>query len=275
MSLGIDCLGMYPLGVDPCYVAAAEVGVAADAIGGVGVRLISADVGAGSDALPGTSARVPMSDVASASDSAAVRVSIQLTDAAVAADAAALLACALRVGDSAAGMDSSAISVRLSSTDVAVSVDSATSTITALLKQVMDAAGGADTVNTIAVIAPVSDSGAAVDSLMLSVRLTAGDTATALDGLDILKHLLISVTDSASGVESHTISVVVSLADAATGADALSSLHALLAVIESAGGTDAVLSYDSGTKLATIKFTVHSRAMAFAIQQRGIKFTLH
>lgn len=275
MSLGIDCLGMYPLGVDPCYVAATDAAVATDAISGVGVRVISADVGAGSDTPPGTSARVPVSDVASATDAHAVRVSIQLTDAASAVDAAALLVCALRVGDSATGIDSPTIFVRLSSTDVAVSVDAATSIISALLKQVMDAAAGMDAVRALTVNTPVSDAGGAVDGVMLSVRLTAGDTATALDGADILKHLLIQVADSATGTDATTVQVDVSLADHATGADAIGGLQALLAVIESAGGTDAVLSYDSGTKLATITFTLHSRAMAFAIQQRGIKFTLH
>jgi hypothetical protein len=106
--------------------------------------------------------------------------------------------------------------------------------------------------------------------------MVISDSGTGIEALDVIKAVLIQVADSAAAVDAISkIDVHVPITDMGSAADAIGALSALVNIIESAGGTDIVVRFDIGKRIASISFTLKKRKMEFILKKRSMKFSLN
>ena len=220
---------------------------------GGGTTITVADTGAGADAL------------------AQLAVQVGVADTGVGVDAGPSPAVGLTLADTGTGVDSlPVLSVSIALTDSGIGADTI-QLIADTIKTITDLASGVDAINISAVL-QIGDTAIGLDTAAITALLSVIDGATGADSA--IASTLVAIADAGAGADSITVSVMLSIADAGVGADGL-SIAAALALIDSATGYDAVLHFDTITRIASIKFTPKQRATNFTAKQRTIKFTLH
>ena len=257
-SLGITDVGS---GADALASLAAglsvtETGAGTDALASIAAGLTVTDSGVGAD-TPSISVTLSVTDSGAGVDTVLQMILIAIADAGTAVDSLASITVALTLLDSGAGSEALSVQVAVSVTDAGSGTD-ALNLLTEALKQVLDSGAGTDLVLSPAVSLTVLDSGTGVDDAAVSVTLTVTDSGSAVEALDIIATMLVSILDSGAGSDALAVSVApivvadsgvgddtpgiavaLTLADAGSGSDALLT-SVLLTVADAAAGTDAV-----------------------------------
>ncbi len=225
----------------------ADAAGGADALASLAVTLGVADIGAGADLPGGAAAELAAADLGGGVDSLA-----------------AVLA-AMNVADTGAGAD----------TPLGASVQFA----------LPDVAGGADGIGSLNASVTTADTGAGNDGPAINAQLSVADTGAGIDVPSVLMAILKAVADAGGGADQlAAVSVSATVPDAGSAADAIGALTVLLAIAEAAGAVDAVVSFVPGAQIATVTFSLSSRAAAFALAEReaaaslalrGVSFTLN
>jgi len=252
-----------------------ETGFGSDTDPSVTAAVSVADQGQGSDAAPAIAVQVILSDTGAGDDAISILQALLKTvaDAGQAHDSLGI-SVAVSVEDAGHGEDSREISVTLSITDAGAGAD-ALSVLTALLKTITDAGSGSDAISGISASLSVPDTASGADSLIIAVSLTVPDAGSGEDSLAILQALLKTVADEAGGTDSLAgISVSVPVSDAGRGLDVISAITAILSMLDTAHGADAlvVVCQETPTRV-TVRFTGKKPGASFTGKKPGITFT--
>src|SRR3569832_2321364 len=182
------------------------------------------------------------------------------------------------ISDTGTGADAVAgISVALALTDTGAGDDTVANIAAALA--VADAAAGADSIADVQAVLQITDSGSGADlgtgddAHSIAVTRSLTDTASGLDA--VLAGALIALADSGLGDDALGITVQAAVLDSGTGTDVIAAGNVALQIIDAAGGTDAVVVFDTQTRIAQIRFSLHGRTMTLTLKGRKAKFTLH
>ena len=259
-----------------------DAAVGTDALSDLAVIANVIDAATGLDNIPGANVALTLSDAGSGADTiSTVSVTLLLGDNAIGADSVSVLSEVLKtISDFGAGADGVGINASLAVSDVAAGVDQPAITVSVALT---DTAAGADAISLLtAVLKTVSDLAAAVETLGMVVHVPVSDAAIASDATSIAAQLQLS--DVAAGSDSETTSAQVPVADIASGADQITSpsvslqvsdaatgtelppsVAAMVKVLESADATDIVVQFVPGSDVASIHFTLKSRAIHFTL----------
>jgi len=285
-----------------------SVGVA-DALGGIAALVSIADTIVNADGLGGgIGAAVPIADAVAIADSQTTSALVQIAESISTVDSvsgvsvnvsiadlvgiseAPTIQVAFAVADSVGVVDSPTVSVALSIADAVTVADSIWSGIAV---RIADAIGVSDVVAPLSVALTIGEAITVSDAPTIAVSLSVPDSITATDGVDVQAFLAIAdalgvsdgvavqivgtlkaVADAVGVSDSVTVpSVRVVISDVATVTDAIGQVSALLSVLETVGVSDAVLSFDSATKIVEMTFTVKKRSMDFEFKKRSMGFT--
>ena len=240
-----------------------------------------ADIGTGAEAVS-TSALLQSTEAGTATDTPTVAVALSLQELASATEVITTLqALQKTVTDLGSAVENMGLSVSLTLPDTGSGSDAVDAST---FHQAQDTGSVSELLTTLqSVLKSVSDIGSAVDGLFLSIALSLPDgatgadaasadaslpiqdTGTALEAVSTLQSILKLVSDAATAIDALTLSVDLPVADAGAGTDD-TTLQAMLALLESVGATDLVVSHIPGqTRITTIRFTLKARSMTFTL----------
>ena len=124
-------------------------------------------------------------------------------------------------------------------------------------------------------LSPVTDSASGLESAGITVSVALADTGAGADLVAVVKEAIKTIADSGTAAESLQVAVSVPVADGGTGADLAAQIEVALAIAESAGGTDAVVAFDTVSRIVTVRFSLKTRQAQMTFLANETNYTQH